>query len=75
MSASAFFHSNTSRYVDVIHCIPATIHPDHTAASQWSRRSSPEKQFDRIPLNSSEVCALFARNNPFRSLSAHETFF
>ena len=48
MSASAFSHSNTSRCVDVIHCIPAAIHPDRSAASQWIRRSFFEKQFDRI---------------------------
>ena len=49
MSASAFFHSNTSRCADGIHCIPAAIHPDRAAASQQIRRSFSEKQFDRIP--------------------------
>ena len=34
MSASALFHSNISHCADVIHCIPAAIHPDRSAASQ-----------------------------------------
>ncbi len=29
-----FSHSNTSRYGDVIHCIPATIHPDRSAVAR-----------------------------------------
>ena len=49
MSASAFSHSNTFRCADVIRYISAAIHPDYSAASQWIRRSFPEKQFDRIP--------------------------
>lgn len=34
MLASVFSHSNTSRYGDVIHCIPATIHPDRSAVAR-----------------------------------------
>lgn len=52
MFALAFFHNNIFRCADVIHCIPAAIHPDHSAASQWIRRSFSEKQFDRIPRES-----------------------
>ena len=33
----------------LIHCIPVAIHPNHSTASQWIRRSFSEKQFDRIP--------------------------
>lgn len=34
MLASVFSHSNTSRCGDVIHCIPATIHPDRSAVAR-----------------------------------------
>ena len=44
MSVSAFSHRNTSRCADGIHCIPAAVPPDHSAASQWIRRSFSEKQ-------------------------------
>ena len=43
-SASAFSPGNTSRCAGGIHCIPAAVPPDHSAASQWIRRSFSEKQ-------------------------------
>ena len=69
MSASAFSHINTSRCADVIHCISAAIHPDHATASQYIRRFFSEKQFDRIPKESSYE--IFRRSHSFSEWHDH----